>query len=130
MAYPALEAGLEDSNEYVRDMAINHLGSRPGKRSVELLGTVLSHPDHSIRWLTVAALARNGSRDAIPLLLDVLADTNSSVRGMAASSLNHLTGQNKPTLLIKPERAKQLEKEWREWWEANKDKPLPSEEKK
>jgi len=127
VAYPALEAGLNDPNSLVRRTALYLLGKRPGKRSVELLGSVLSDPDRSIRLLTVAALANHGSRDAVPLLLDALEDRDLVMCGIAASALNRVTGENKRTIVLKPERARQLEMEWREWWEANKDKPLPAE---
>ena len=127
VAYSALEIGLKDSDESNRQSAMYLLGKRPGKRSVGLLGTMLADSDHTIRWLTVAALANNGSRDAIPLLLNALGDMDLGVCGMASSALNKITGEDKRAFVLKPERARQLEMEWRAWWEANKDKPLPAE---
>jgi HEAT repeat protein len=130
-AYAALETGLKDSNPYVRETAVNRLGKRPAKRSVDLLSTIVDDPDKDTRAMAVRALAATGQKEAAPLLLDAIADSEELVRFAAARSMNLLTGENKRTpFVLKPERAKEIEREWREWWEANKDKPLPSEKKK
>jgi HEAT repeat protein len=128
-AYAVLEAGLKDSDDPVRRSVIYLLGQRSGKQSVKLLESVIYEPDRSIRWLSLAALAKNANREAIPLLIGSLTDQDPSVRSMAAFGLNHITGQDRLILAITPERATELQAEWRAWWEANKDKPLPGEKK-
>jgi HEAT repeat protein len=129
MAYAALETGVKDPETHVRRHAVYLLGERPGKRSVELLGFALSDPDYKMRWSAIASLNRNGSRDAIPVLIQALVDTDGTVRRSAAAVLNRITGQNKRTVVSKPEQAGELQADWQAWWEANKDKPLPGEKK-
>jgi len=129
VAYSALGAGLTDAERLVRLSTIYLLGKRPGKRSVELLGTALSDPDRDIHRAAIRTLAMNGSRDAIPLLINVLAGEDLTACSMAAYALNSLTGQNKRSIVLKSQHARQLETEWRGWWQANKDKPLPGEKK-
>ena len=125
--YAMLEAGLKDEEYQVRVTTLTLLMKRPGKRSADLLLQYIADPDKRIRSLVVKALGSVGGKDAVPHLLDLLSDPDAQVRYSAANSLNYLTGQSKPTLFFKPERAKQVQAEWREWWEANKDKPLPAE---
>lgn len=127
VAYSALEAGLKD-NEIVRRTVVHLLGERPGKRSVELLGTALLDPERSIRGSAIASLGRIGTRDVIPLLIRALSDRERSLRYYAASTLNRLANPNlSTTSTLWDDKVEVVEKHWSEWWEANKDKPLPAE---
>jgi len=131
IAYAALQAGIADSSDSVRGAAINMLSQRPTKRSVSILSSQLSHPEPHTRIMVVIGLAKTRLKDALPSFIDALGDSDLDVRMGAATNLNLMTGLKRPVMAGRdPERAKEIEKEWREWWEANKDKPLPSEKKK
>lgn len=121
IAYRALETGLKDESEYVRVTAINLLGERPAKRSIDLLSQQLSDPDTSTRRIAARALGRIYLPETIPALIDALANDDGLVRSSAGSSLNRLTGQQMPVPLSTAGDAKDIEAGWRSWWEANKD---------
>jgi len=132
VAYCALEAGIKDPETYVRRTAVYLLAERPGKRSVELLGNVLtSESDAFIRSWGAVGLSHQNPREAIPLLLQALSDTDGNVRRTSVEMLNRITGQSvRPTGISRDQTAaKRIEAYWQAWWEANKDKPLPAEKK-
>lgn len=131
VAYAALEAGIKDPETHVRGTAVYLLEKRPGKRGVELLGDVLtSESDTFTRSQAVVALSRQNPRDAIPLLLQALSDTDKTVGRTSVEMLNRVTGQSVSTRgMSRDETWEKIKAHWREWWEANKDKPLPGEKK-
>ena len=131
IAYAALQVALGDTSQLVRGAAVNMLSERPAKRSVALLSSLLAGEDPSTRLMALTALTKTRHPDAMPAFLDALGDSDQGVRIAAATSLNLMSGLKRPVMAMRdPDRAKEIEKEWREWWEANKDKPLPSEKKK
>ena len=122
-AYAALQIGLRDKERLVQAVAINLLEKRATRRGVDLLSSLLSDPDYSLRGIAVRAIGRTRLWDAVPVLLDALANPDRWVRYSAAGSLNIITGRDRPILqALSADRAGDLEREWREWWEANKDK--------
>ena len=124
------DVGLKDNERMVRTEALFLLGKRGGVRSIQLVKPFMSSADWKERATALDAVVRVVKTglwdDGIPLLLDALADPEPSIRYSAAAHLNLLTGQNRPTVpTLWPEKAKNVEREWRGWWEANKGKYPP-----
>ncbi|MBC7292764.1 MAG: HEAT repeat domain-containing protein, partial [Thermoleophilia bacterium] len=65
------------------------------------LGRLLRHPDARVRREAVRTLEAYGGRAAATALSDALADTDSSVRTLAASALGHLGGPREAELVLK-----------------------------
>lgn len=129
IAYPALQAGLGDKSESVRSQAIWLLSKRKSPRSVDLLSPLMSSPDSLCRLIVLQAIADTQVGAAIPVLIEVLSNTDEAMRCYAAGQLNRLTGRKQPDLsLDKAEKAQEANKEWRAWWSANK-KDYPPEKK-
>ena len=120
-AYAALQIGLQDSEHQVRMRAIYLLGKRGTARSLRMIEPFLSSPDYSERAMALDAVVETRLWDGVPFLLNALADSEPAMRYKAATWLNLYTGQNRPTTpTLRAETAPDVERQWREWWEANK----------
>ncbi|MDO8588467.1 MAG: HEAT repeat domain-containing protein [Armatimonadota bacterium] len=129
LAYSALQAGLKDSDQFIRFKAILRLGKRSNRRSIELLAPLMSSSDATVRRPAVRSIAETRLWDALPLLIKALLDSDSVVRYTAAMWLNQLTGQDKPTAPFigngGMDKAAAVAQEWRAWWSANKQNYPP-----
>ena len=120
LAYSTLQAGLQDTDKYVRIKCIRFLGGRQNKRSVELLAPIASSSDARMRELAVRAIGWTHMWDGIPLLINALSDSDGGVHYTAGLWLERLTGQKKSFRSCLDENQNGLAQEWRDWWEANK----------
>jgi hypothetical protein len=85
-----------------------------GERSVPLLQQLLlSDPDQSVQMNATAALGYTGSRNALPLLLELLRTGDDSVADRAIGSLQQLTLRTAGVLRENPQ-AQYLK--WLQWW--------------
>ena len=66
------------------------------------------------KWMAVAALARQESDEAVPLLVSLVDHGNQNTRKWARAALSRKTGQD----------FKQDKQAWAEWWEAQGNKPI------
>jgi hypothetical protein len=66
------------------------------------------------KWMAVAALARQGSDEAVPLLVSLVDHGNQNTRQWARAALSRKTGQD----------FKQDKQAWAKWWEAQGNKRI------
>jgi hypothetical protein len=66
------------------------------------------------KWMAVAALARQESADAVPLLVSLVDHGNQNTRYWARAALSRKTGQD----------FKQDKRAWAKWWESQGNKPI------
>jgi HEAT repeat protein len=69
------------------------------------------------KWMAVAALARQESDAAVPLLISLVDHGNQNTRKWARAALSRKTGQD----------FKEDKRAWAEWWEAQGHKPIDKE---
>jgi hypothetical protein len=115
-------AVLLNDGEYGRHLCkgLAEAGSLKDKRLVpgllKVAGYHLEDRDYDCRpkWMAVAALARQESDDAIPLLVFLVDHGNQNTRMWASAALSRKTGQD----FRKDKRA------WAEWWQAQGHQPI------
>jgi HEAT repeat protein len=73
---------------------------------VRALCGALQDPDAGVRRKAAQALGRQGSRQAVPRLIEALGDSSPRVRSQAAAALKAITGW----------RYGEDQKRWRRWW--------------
>lgn len=66
------------------------------------------------KWMAVAALARQESNEAVPLLVSLADHGNQNTRQWARAALSRKTGQD----------FKQDKQAWAKWWESQGNKPI------
>jgi hypothetical protein len=66
------------------------------------------------KWMAVAALARQGSQDSVPLLIGLVDHGNQNTRFWARAALARTTGQD----------FKQDKQAWAKWWQEQGHKPI------
>jgi hypothetical protein len=70
--------------------------------------------DCRAKWMAVAALARQESADAVPLLVSLVDHGNQNTRMWARAALSRTTGQD----------FKQDKQAWAKWWQAQGHEPI------
>lgn len=118
-AKSAIEGALRDN--YLRVFAVDILSKRHDKFAVDALASVRGVPFNLERMKVADAIAKVGLNDGIPLLIDMLADSDVSVANSALSALVKLTGR-KTAALDSTNRVPALMEDWLDWWRANRDK--------
>jgi HEAT repeat protein len=108
-----LASGLASGSAVVRQAAAECLAALPGTDLVRRLRAIADDPraDLAMRQAAVLSLGRNGRRQAVIALLDLLSSDNEAIRRTAAGALANVTGQSYGVDLDK----------WRNWWERHKD---------
>lgn len=109
-------AALFNEAEYGRHLcaALAEAGALKDPRLVPGLMRVAGYEvegrDYDCRpkWMAVAALARQESPDAVPLLISLVDHGNQNTRNWAEAALVRLTGQD----------FKQNKQAWADWWQA------------
>jgi hypothetical protein len=109
-------AALFNDAEYGRHLcaALAEAGALKDPRLVPGLMRVAGYQvegrDYDCRpkWMAVAALARQESPDAVPLLISLVDCGNQNTRNWAQAALTRLTGQD----------FKQDKQAWADWWQA------------
>jgi HEAT repeat protein len=120
-AYATLQIGLQDSEHQVRMQSLHLLGKRGTLRSLRMIEPFLSNPDYSERAMALSSVAETRLWDGVPFFLNALADQEPSIRYIAASWLSLYAGQGPTDVsILKAENTPKVERQWREWWEANK----------
>jgi hypothetical protein len=69
------------------------------------------------KWMAVAALARQESDEAVPLLISLVDHGNQNTRNWARAALSRKTGQD----------LKQDKQAWATWWQTQGHKPIDAE---
>jgi HEAT repeat protein len=91
-AVPVLIEGLKDEDKDVRTAAAAALISiGPEARfAVGTLVRALKDEDYFVRWNSAVALGEIGDKEAVPALMETLADENIDVRKAAADALEKI----------------------------------------
>lgn len=118
-------AVLFDEGEYGRHLcaALAEASAIKDKRLVPGLMKVAGYHkqdrDYDCRpkWMAVAALARQESDDAVPLLIGLVDHGNQNTRNWARAALSRKTGQD----------FKQDKQAWAKWWQEQGHKPVDAE---
>jgi hypothetical protein len=113
-----IAALLEDS-EYDRHLCgkLAEAGSLKDKRLVPGLMRVAGYHQEGVdydcraKWMATAALARQESEEAVPLLITLVDHGNQNTRMWARAALARITGQD----------FKQDKEAWEAWWKKQRD---------
>ncbi len=128
IAYGALAAALADSSDGIRWDAITALGKRHSIRAVEMLVAHLnaaSTPSEE-RWKVARSIAKNDTWASVPVLIDLVTDSNPKIAFLAARYLlnvHHI--KNALSASRSSDSAKIISDEWRLWWNQEKNKHTP-----
>lgn len=115
-AIPTLVKALDDERYMVRWDAVKALGELKAGPAIPNLERVAKTDRQSdVRLAAVNALGKIGGKEAIGPLIDVLSDKDENIAYFASQNLARLTGQS---FGVQPTK-------WTQWWEENRDKPLP-----
>jgi hypothetical protein len=87
----------------------------------------LFDPNPTRRVQAVTEVRRLGASEHVPTLIELLDDEDETVRLLAGTTLEDLTGRDSGYVPYAPaaERRKQVE-DWRRWWAERKAAPAPS----
>ncbi|HKE02121.1 MAG TPA: HEAT repeat domain-containing protein [Planctomycetota bacterium] len=128
---PALPAGLQKVAEGLKSSeaekrwdAVGELARPPfNKDVIPYLLPMLKDPDDFVRHHAAEALGDLDARAAIPALIDSLSDPQQFVREMVNTQLRRITRQ---TFKFDPSGKKddrdRQQRQWRTWWEQNREK--------
>jgi HEAT repeat protein len=90
LAEPQLIAQFSDPSLEIRELIIQVLGEIGTNASVEPLAEFIQHPDPSLRYAAVDALARLGLDEVVPYLTLALSDPDDYIFNAAKSGLTKL----------------------------------------
>jgi HEAT repeat protein len=124
----ALRQGLSDEQAQVRTVAAEALvrgGGREGRAAVRKL---LREDTPSVRLRIALALTQMGDKDAVQVLIDLLAALADEQVGEAEEVLNQLAGDTPPELPSGADSAdkKKRRQVWAAWWKANASRIDPT----
>jgi HEAT repeat protein/outer membrane protein assembly factor BamB len=118
---PALRKALADPQPVRRAAAAEALakGGGPGVR--EDVKRLLKDADLSVRQAAATALTVAGERDAVPVLIDLLAELPAAQAWPTQDLLHQLAGDKAPTATAgdKPDERKKYRDAWAAWWKEN-----------
>jgi hypothetical protein len=118
---PALVAALADSQPFVRSIAAEALiqgGGAPGRAATRKL---IKDTVPAVRLRVALALAIAKEREAVPVLIDLLAVLPDDDVGSVEDALQQLAGDSAPKVSLgtnKDER-KKCRAAWADWWKTN-----------
>ena len=92
------------------------------ERAVSLLAGLLPSVHQELARAIVSGLGDTSSRNAVPILIELLASPDFVIRDDASEALMVLTHRATALELFDPKQARQVHDDWREWWAANSEK--------
>ena len=104
---------------YSKMIALRGAGYLCGEKAILLAVRLLNSPDQSLRYELAYALGNTHAREAVPILLDFLADKDVNVRRAAADALTTLTHRSQEAGIANVEAAAQTRRSWMAWWSGN-----------
>ncbi len=123
-AEPAVMAALADKEPARRAGAAFALG-RAGGEWLKPVRPLLTDPDAAVRFRAAAALLRGGDKDAVPVLIALLAAGPPPLAWRAEDLLCRVGGERAPAAPLggadEAARAR-CRDAWKEWWKANEDR--------
>ena len=97
-------------------MAIARLG---GDDALPFLVAETESPSYSQRFQAVIDLQFTASRDAVPVLINLLQSPDEDIRQVADNSLEALTHRSAGTGLVSAVSSAWLHETWKNWWKLN-----------
>jgi HEAT repeat protein len=122
-ADPVLLRGLSDARPPLRIAAAEALIAGGGTESRIAARKLLADEALLVRRQVALALARAGEREAVAVLIDLLAALPAEQREQVEASLYTLAGDRAPDMPggDKPEERKKCRDAWAAWWKTNGD---------
>jgi HEAT repeat protein len=123
-AEPVLVKALEDKLPGRRAAAAEALARGSAGDQLPAVRKLLRDPDASVRLQTAFALAALKEKEAVPVLIDLLADLPRARHAPIDELLYRLADDKAPEGLAGDDEAarKKYRDAWAEWWKANGDK--------
>jgi len=112
----AQQAPRESQNRLYATRAIGELG---GPDAISFLVSELKAPDYGWRIAAVVSLASTASRDAVPVLIDLLESPNADLREVAENGLETLTHRIVTTEDVSEMDPAKVHSLWADWWKIN-----------
>jgi hypothetical protein len=110
---------FQKSSQYSRFIALRAAGYLCGEKVLPLLRSLLPAADGTSRFEIAYALGNSHIREAVPVLISLLLDTDSDVRRAAADSLASLTHRSGSRSGVDDEEvARRVQKDWDNWWKS------------
>jgi HEAT repeat protein len=118
---PALEPALADALGVKRAAAAMVLARRAGPEFRPAVRKLLHDPDDAVRFRVALALGAGGDRDAVPALIDQLADLPTELAWQAEDALRRLAGEKSPDVPLGEgdEPRRKCRDAWAAWWKAS-----------
>ncbi len=117
---PVLMAALTDKEPARRGAAAYALG-RTTPTETSRLRPLLEDTDPQVRFEAASALIRAGNRDAVPVLIGLLADAPTPLAWQVHDVLLNLAGEKPPSAFLPddPAARRSVRTAWLDWWQAN-----------
>jgi len=121
---PVLLAALEDKSSSRRTIAAVALARAGARDALPALRKRLHDADLNVRLETALALIAMKDKEAVPTLIDLLAELPRRKHGPIESILDRLAEDKAPEGLVSDEEAerKKYRDAWSDWWKKNGDK--------
>lgn len=119
---PAVVRALSDSQGARRAAAAEALCLGGDRTHLPAIRKMLTDPEPVVRLKVALALAGIGQRDAVPTLIELLGQLNSTEAEAAEEYLQRLAGDHAPTNLPSGDdntARKKRQQAWAAWWKAN-----------
>lgn len=127
-AEPVLVEALTDQSTVKRAAAAAALAGTKLPSVMPSVRKLLHDRDPRVRLRVGLALAANGEKDAMPVLLHLLDDLSWSDTDPIMSLLERLAGENMPAVVYGPNTASHCKyrEAWEQWWKENQAKMEPA----
>ncbi len=118
---PALIRALVDGHPMRRSAAAEALAKGGGPSVRVEIKKLLADSDLHVRQTAATALTVAGEKDAVPVLIDLLAELPATETWPAQDLLHQLAGDKSPVAVLgdKAEDRKKYRDSWAQWWKAN-----------
>lgn len=124
--HPTLLKALDDPKQ--RTAAVQLLLRSDDAEIRKRMKTYLNDDDPSVRFHVAMNLLKRGDRDAVPVLINVIADApNAIIWQQAEEALYALGGELAPSVVVNgptAEDRKAIAEQWAAWWKAKGDQVL------
>ncbi len=120
---PVLIAALADGEPARRGAAAYSLG-RAASAELRRLRPLLQDPDPFVRFEAAHALARGGDRNAVPVLIALLADTPIALSWQVHELLLNLPEDTPPAVALPDDQVarRTIRKAWLDWWQVKSER--------
>jgi HEAT repeat protein len=117
----ALVRALEDKLPVRRAAAAGALAQAGGDSFRPAVHKLLQDPEPSVRVQVALALAAAQDKDAVPVLIEALADLPSELTGHVHETLSLLAGDAAPKVVpgAEPDERRQCRDAWAAWWKEH-----------